>query len=133
MQRPPGIAIEGVAFVDAVAGDPDDSLRAADDGDTIALGGGNFGIYEDVLELLLASEAKGAKAIAGATRANGEFRSDSFGVEEGLVRRRWADLRRPRDDVRLEDAAAGFGPAGDCQWRFRDALSGLRFAPAEDE
>ena len=133
MKRPSGMAIEGVALVDAVANDPDDSLRAADDGDAIALSGGNLGVDEDVLELFFATEAKGAKAIAGATGPDGEVSSDSFGVEEGPVRRRLTDVGRPGDDVRFEDSTAGFGPAGDDQGRFRHALSELRFVPTEDE
>ena len=93
--------MQGVAFVDAVARDPDDSLRAADDGDAIAVSGGNFGIDEDVLELLLAAEAEGAEAVAGAAGADGELGSGSFDVEEGLVRSRVGQLGGCGDDLRF--------------------------------
>src|SRR4029453_15437569 len=66
-----GIDMEGVAFVDAVTGDPDNPVRSADKGHAVAFGGRDFGVDEDVLELLFAAETEGTGALSWAAGEGG--------------------------------------------------------------
>src|SRR4029453_1291741 len=76
-----GIDMEGVAFVDAVTGDPDNPVRSADKGHAVAFGGRDFGVDEDVLELLFAAETEGTEAVSWAAGADGEFAAGARKIE----------------------------------------------------
>ena len=78
------VGVEGEAFVDAVTDDPGDLIAGADERNAIAVASGHFGVDENVLELLLASEAEGAKAVAGAAGANGQVGDLSCRRRDGL-------------------------------------------------
>ena len=76
--------IDGVAFVDAVPDDPDDLVAGANERDGVSFARGDFGIDKNVLKLLFAAEAQGAKAIAGAAGADAHVGASLVGVEVGL-------------------------------------------------
>jgi hypothetical protein len=76
--------IEGVALIDTVADDPGDLIAGTDEGNGISVARGDFGVDEDVLELLLAAEAERAKAVAGAAGADGKVGARLIGIEAGF-------------------------------------------------
>jgi hypothetical protein len=95
VKRPAGLYGECVAFVGAVSGDPDDTVRAADERYAVTLSGGDFGVDKDILKFLVATETQRTEAIARATGADGEVRAGLVRVEIGFTtraarRRRWA-------------------------------------------
>ena len=73
MQGLPRSRPEREAFVDAVTYDPGDLASGANEGNAIAVAGGDLGVDEDVLELLFAAETEGTQTVARAAGADGEF------------------------------------------------------------
>jgi hypothetical protein len=124
---------DGEAFVDAVADDPGDLVSDADEWYSIAVAGSEFGVDEDVLELLLAAEAKGTEAIAGAPAPDSEGGAGLVGVEVGLEAISCGGAcRRPleRDlDVPYTDGRE----AGDGEWNFGDSVGPGERAVAESQ
>jgi len=98
---------EGEALVDAVTDDPGDLVAHAHDRNTVAVPGGEFGVDEDILQLLFAAEAEGTETISGAAPADSQARASLGDIEISFVRTHLADLSWHADDFGEDGPASG--------------------------
>jgi hypothetical protein len=78
------LGTDSYPVVEAMAHNPDDSLRVAEDRDETPPAPGDLGIDKHVLELLAPAHAQGAKAVAGLDGAQEQGKGDAISVHDHL-------------------------------------------------